>query len=237
MTRCDITLPLHDYEAAYILKNQHHLQAHSVSRAVADILGVAVKKCRLLVSKKAPGYIVDQENLRYWGASVPSVLVDIFGQDIVTIAVLVKKGVPLYAIHSHDGVIVTDDIMDDGIATTQGTEKRSVSPVERLKGTLWYKYTLSSIHRVTVAVRVFSGVLCASGDTGMSRHLLSPSPCGRRGSMNHHSGIPPPPRVAPSAKTTKTHMTSYNTSIWRSYNDVLYLSAYPRKGLLSSALE
>lgn len=89
------TLPIPTKDIHRIMAVEHKVVHQAVSREVARVLNMPVKKCRTIMTKKAHGYILDQENLRYWGGDVPQVIVDIFGQKIITIATLVKNGTPL----------------------------------------------------------------------------------------------------------------------------------------------
>lgn len=89
------TLPVHIDDLPDFLEIEKRVLYKSVSRDVALALGIPVKKCRKLMRKNAPGYILDYDNLNYWAGEVPQHIVDTFGEDIVEISRLVSEGASL----------------------------------------------------------------------------------------------------------------------------------------------
>lgn len=88
-------LPIYLSELDYILEAEKRILYKPVSRDVALALGIPVKKCRKLMRKYAPDYILDHENLHYWNGEVPQHIVDIFGEKIIEISKLIHDGVSL----------------------------------------------------------------------------------------------------------------------------------------------
>lgn len=91
-------LPAHFYDLSYLIDIERRSLYQPVSRDVALALNIPLKKCRKLMRKYAPGYIVDYENLHYWAGEVPDHIVDIFGDKIITISRCVSRGLSLHEV-------------------------------------------------------------------------------------------------------------------------------------------
>lgn len=93
-------LPVYTPELDYIIHFEKRSQYKQVSRDVAMILDMPLKKCRKIMQRNAPGYILDYDNLQYWNGEVPTCILEAFGDIIITVSVLAGSGHTLKQIYT-----------------------------------------------------------------------------------------------------------------------------------------